>query len=632
MPEATASKLKPYVLTALTFVAATAVRKALTPIVAYQYPFITFFPAVALVARYAGFRFAIASVVLDAVSAAIWFYHPPLVLRTPSVSDVIGISLFIALGLLIAWLTEQERLAKESAVRNLRDHERQRSIAQEQSTLLQLAHDGILMMKLGGTIEFWNRGAEEMYGYTSSQACGQISHELLKTVFPKPLEHIQQELLERGSWQGDLIHTCADGRKIDVSSRWALRLVDGKPAGFLEITRDISERKKLDEQLRQAAKLESLGVLAGGIAHDFNNLLTGIMGNASLALDNTTTANPNRHLLEQVVAASQRAADLTRQMLAYAGKGRFITQRFDLSELVRELSPLIEAAVPKNIQLRLDLAPTLPAIEGDVGQLQQVVMNLVINGAEAMGSQPGAVLITTSIQDVDQQYIATLSLAHDIGPGNYVVLEVHDTGSGMDERTVSKIFDPFFTTKFQGRGLGLAAVQGIVRSHKGAIKVYSTPGKGTTFKVLLPATSEPAARISTQETSQYDRLRGSGTVLVIDDEPFVRNTAKATLERYGYSVIAAMDGREGVELFRKHEAAIRLVLLDLTMPVMSGEEALRIIRTINPNIPVVLSSGFNEVEAIRRFTGKGLAGFIQKPYTAAALATKVKDVLDGWQS
>ena len=572
MPETTASRLKPYILTALTFVAATAVRKALTPIVDYQYPFITFFPAVALVARYAGFRFAIVSVVLEAVSAAIWFYHPPLVLRTPSLSDVIGISLFVALGLLIAWLTEQERLAKESAVRNLRDLERQRSIAEEQSTLLQLAHDAILVMKLDGTIEFWNRGADEMYGYTSSQACGQISHELLKTVFPKPLEHIQQELLERGSWQGDLIHTCADGRKIHVSSRWALRLVDGKPAGFLEITRDVTERKKLEEQLRQAAKLESLGVLAGGIAHDFNNLLTGIMGNASLALDNTTTASLNRHLLEQVVAASQRAADLTRQMLAYAGKGRFITQRFDLSELVSELSPLIEAAIPKNIQLRLDLAPNLPAIQGDVGQLQQVVMNLVINGAEAMGSQPGAVLISTSIQDVDQQYVATLSLAHDIGPGTYVVLEVHDTGSGMDERTVSKIFDPFFTTKFQGRGLGLAAVQGIVRSHKGAIKVYSTPGKGTTFKVLLPATSEPAARISTQETSQYDRLRGSGTVLVIDDEPFVRNTAKATLERYGYSVIAAMDGREGVELFRKHEAAIRLVLLDLTMPVMTGEE------------------------------------------------------------
>jgi signal transduction histidine kinase len=191
--------------------------------------------------------------------------------------------------------------------------------------------------------------------------------------------------------------------------RWALRLVDGKPAGFLEITHDITERRKLDEGLRQAAKLESLGVLAGGIAHDFNKLLTGIMGNASLALDNTTTANPNRHLLEQVVSASQRAADLTRQMLAHAGKGRFITQRFGLSELVSELSPLIEAAIDKNIQLRLDLASNLPAIEGDIGQLQQVVMNLVINGAEAMGSQPGAVLITTSLQDVDQQYIATLS-------------------------------------------------------------------------------------------------------------------------------------------------------------------------------------------------------------------------------
>jgi PAS domain S-box-containing protein len=628
MPDATPSKFKPYILTVLTFAAATALRMALTPVVNYQYPFITFFPAVAVVARYAGFRFAVASVILDAVAAATWFYNPRLVLRRLSIADVLGMSLFVALGFLIAWLTEQERRAKASALRHLRDLERERSLAQEQATLLQLAHDAVFVMQLDGTIEFWNRGAEEMYGYTAGQACGSISHELLKTVFPKPVEHIQQELLERGRWQGDLIHTCADGRELHVSSRWALRRVAGKPTGFLEITRDITERRKLDEQLRQAAKMESLGILAGGIAHDFNNLLTGIMGNASLALENTTTANPNRQLLLQVVAASQRAADLTRQMLAYAGKGRFVTQRFDISELVRELSPLLDAAIPKNIQLRLDIAPHLPAIEGDVGQLQQVVMNLVINGAEAMGPQTGAVLITTSVQEVDEQYVATLSLAHDIGPGTYVVLEVHDTGSGMDERMIAKIFDPFFTTKFQGRGLGLAAVQGIVRSHKGAIKVYSTPGKGTTFKVLFPATGAPAARIGTPEPGNYDRLRGSGTVLVIDDEPFVRTTAKATLERYGYNVITAMDGREGVELLRKHQAAIRVVLLDLTMPVMNGEEALRIIRTINPTIPVVLSSGFNEVEAIRRFTGKGLAGFIQKPYTAAALATKVKHVID----
>jgi signal transduction histidine kinase/CheY-like chemotaxis protein len=467
-----------------------------------------------------------------------------------------------------------------------------------------------------------------MYGYTSEQACGMASHELLKTVFPKPFEEIRQELVQRGSWQGDLIHTRKDGKQIYVSARWAVRTNDGRPAGFLEITRDISERRRMDEQLRQAAKLESLGVLAGGIAHDFNNLLTGIMGNASLALDSTSGLSPGRHLLEEVVAASQRAADLTRQMLAYAGKGRFVTQNIDLSELARELTPLLQAAIPKNVQVRLDLASDLPAVEGDVGQLQQVAMNLVINGAEAMGDEPGAVLVTTGVQDVDEQYLATLSLAHDIAPGLYVVLEVHDTGSGMDEGTLSKIFDPFFTTKFQGRGLGLAAVQGIVRSHRGGLKVYSTMGKGTTFKMLLPAVFEPAKRLSGPVGADHDALRGCGLVLIVDDEPFVRTTAKNMLERYGYSVLLAADGRQGLELFKKHEAELRFVLLDLMMPIMGGQEALRNIRTINSDIPVVLSSGFNEVEAIRRFTGKGLSGFIQKPYTASALAVKIKQVLD----
>jgi PAS domain S-box-containing protein len=515
---------------------------------------------------------------------------------------------------------------------NYRDITEQRQTDEqlrEQAQLLDLTQDAVLVLSWDGAIELWNRGAEERYGWCRAEAIGKVAHDLLRTKFPEPLVQIKEALSRVGYWQGELRHTKRDGTTIYVASRWALRRdADERPSGYLEIATDITERKQAEEQLRQAAKLESLGVLAGGIAHDFNNLLVGIMGNTSLALESTSPINPNHELLQQVVSASQRAADLTRQMLAYAGKGRFVVQRVNLSELVRELAPLIEAAIPKHIHLRLDLAPEIPAVEADVGQLQQVVMNLVINGAEAMGPEPAAVLVSTSAQDIDEQYVANLSLTHDLAPGRYAVLEVHDTGCGMDQLTISKIFDPFFTTKFQGRGLGLAAVQGIVRGHRGGLKVYSTPGKGSTFKVVLPAVGGPAASLRTSGLAQRTLLSGAGLVLVIDDEAIVRQMAQNTLERYGYSVNVATNGREGVQAFKERHRETRCVILDLTMPVMGGEEALRELQAIDPAVRVVLSSGFNEVEAIRRFAGKRLAGFLQKPYTAAALASKVKQVLD----
>jgi PAS domain S-box-containing protein len=281
MPVSGASNLKPFVLTLTTLLLATAARMTLTPLVGDQYPFITYFPAVAVVGRYAGFRFSIASVVLSALSAAMLFFHPPLTEQVTS-GDIAGLGLFLVLGFFIAWLTKQERDAREAATRSLEAVKQHKRASEEQAALLDLAHDAIMALRLDGTIEFWNRGAEEMYGYSADQAQGRVSHDLLKTVFPKPLQQIQQELLNRGSWEGELIHTRTDGKQIYVSSRWGLRRTEGAPTGFLEITRDITERRKLDEQLRQTAKLESLGVLAGGIAHDFNNLLVGIMGNASL--------------------------------------------------------------------------------------------------------------------------------------------------------------------------------------------------------------------------------------------------------------------------------------------------------------------------------------------------------------
>jgi PAS domain S-box-containing protein len=499
----------------------------------------------------------------------------------------------------------------------------------EQAQLLDMAHDGIISLDWNGTIRFWNRGSERMYGWTPDEAFGKVSHELLKTEFPEPLASIENTVATAGHWEGELVHTTKNGAKIRVLSRWAKRPVrsDGAPAGILEINSDITETRRIEEQLRHTQKLESLGVLAGGVAHDFNNLLTGILGNSSLALDHIGENHPSHGMIEEVMNAAERAADLTRQLLAYAGKGRFVMRTLDLSDMVREISGLIQTSLPKQSQLRMQLADNLPGIDADPGQLQQIVMNLVINGAEAIGPEGGSVLVRTGIQEVDTNYITTMSTSGELlRPGRYISLEVHDTGVGMDDATLARIFDPFFTTKFAGRGLGLSAVLGIVRAHHGALKVYSKPGQGTTFKVLFPASAHEIVR---QSRAPKRELSGSGTVLVVDDEEIVRVTAKHTLERYGYRTMLAGDGAGALEAYRSQPADISLVLLDLTMPVMNGEETLRHLQALNPGVKVLLSSGFNEVEAVQRFAGKGLAGFIQKPYTAAGLAEKVKEVLVG---
>jgi PAS domain S-box-containing protein len=523
---------------------------------------------------------------------------------------------------------ELERRVQQRTAEALRSAEAKREAEHsllEKAQLIELAQDAILSLDFDATIRLWNRGAEAMYGWTGEEVTGKRSHDVLKTVFPVSFDEIRERLIALGHWEGELLHTRRDGAQLRIFSRWALRKDEAGPAGYLEINTDITEKRRIEEQLRHTQKLESLGVLAGGVAHDFNNLLTGMLGNASLALENLPPNHPNTMLLEEVMKAAERAADLTRQLLAYAGKGRFVMRTVNLSTLVKEISGLVQTSIPKQVQLRMQLADELPGIDGDPGQLQQIVMNLVINGAEAIEAQSGTVLVRTFPQTVDQQYIDTMSTAGELlRPGQYVSLEIHDTGTGMTEETLAKIFDPFFTTKFAGRGLGLSAVLGIVRAHKGALKVYSVHGQGTTFKVLFPASGN---LVAVQPVVFSGSLRGAGTVLVVDDEEIVRQTARHTLERYGYNTVTAEDGSRAIDLYKTQPDGIVLVLLDLTMPGVSGEEALRQLQSINSKVRVLLSSGYNEVEAVQRFAGKGLAGFIQKPYTAAALAEKVKQVL-----
>jgi len=330
--------------------------------------------------------------------------------------------------------------------------------------------------------------------------------------------------------------------------------------------------------------------------------------------------------LEKVVEAGERAATLTRQLLAYAGKGRFVIEPLNLSEAVQKISNLIRSSISKTAELRLRLDHNLPPIDGDAAQIQQLVMNLVINGAEAIGAdQHGTVVVETSVKEVDRDYLQQTFGPTEVTPGRYVMLEVSDTGCGMDEATVSRIFDPFFTTKFSGRGLGLAAVMGIVRGHKGALRVYSAPGKGSSFKLLFPASKNEAP--GSEPSVVLADLTGEGTILDIDDEEMLRELVKSALTHYGYTVLLAQNGQEGLEIVRKYRTAISLILLDMTMPVMSGEETLRRLKQIEPDIPVILCSGYHEVEFEQLFALQGMEDFIQKPFTAQHLAEHVKVTL-----
>lgn len=388
---------------------------------------------------------------------------------------------------------------------------------------------------------------------------------------------------------------------------------------------DVTELRRTEEELRQSQKMEAIGFLAAGVAHDFNNLLTGMVGNASLLLDSLPESEPISSTLRSIISGGERAAELTRQLLAYAGKGRFYLERVDLSKVVIQTSRLIQPSIPGNVQVRLDLQKELPLLLADPSQIQQIVMNLIINAAEAIGDKGGVVQVRTGRQTVRGESLPDLFLKDAVASGNYVFLEVQDNGSGMDEQTLQKIFDPFFTTKFTGRGLGSAAVLGIVRQHKGAIQLHSVPARGTSFRVLLCVDEKEPTPVAADANEA--ELRGSGTVLVVDDEELIRSYSRSALVRYGYDVLLARDGAEAVRLFQEKADQIGLVLLDVAMPGMDGSQTLERIREIRPDVPVVICSGFGDVEVEARFAGKEIAGFFPKPYTVKQLARTVKECI-----
>jgi PAS domain S-box-containing protein len=511
---------------------------------------------------------------------------------------------------LIAALQEDDNRLRQLRAQSEAAEERVRNI-------LESIGDGFVSFDRDWNVTYLNAEAERILGRPKAELLGKNYWR----EFPGTLgQDIERNYREAAAGQ---VPVSFETHLQDRNAWWEENIYPGKDGVLSVYFRDITQRKNFEERMRHTQKLESLGVLAGGIAHDFNNLLTAILGSASLMSEVLPANSPATPYLANVLAASERAAQLTRQMLAYSGRGRFVVERVDLSAQVREITELLHASLGGNIELVLNLQDGA-FIEADAGQFQSVVMNLVINGAEAVGQTTGTVAVSTSFQQLDADYLRDNMSGDDLAPGLYVLLEVHDTGHGMDQATRARIFDPFFTTKFTGRGLGLAAVLGIVRGHKGAIRVYSHPGQGTTFKLFFPAVigDEIPGALPAVTADHH----GDATVLVVDDEDVVRSMAQATLRKYGYSVLLAANGLEAVNIFKLQPDRVSLVLLDMTMPVMSGEETLRELKTIREDVRVIVSSGYNEIEALRRF-GDGVAGFLQKPYRAGVLAEKVKQSL-----
>jgi PAS domain S-box-containing protein len=519
----------------------------------------------------------------------------------------------------------------------------QRNMENLYRIVTEVSRDIILEIDENGQVIFASASLEDLTGIKPREVVGREYFDLFELVHPEEremlievFERAKGELGERVQYSPYRVQNVVDGswRWFTAFDTW-YQAADGERR-MLEIARDITpdvqreeERLKLARQMQETQKLESLGVMAGGITHDFNNLLTPILGDAELALLDLPPDSPVRPRIEQIRHAAKRAAALTRQMLAYSGQTPVSIEPISVSRLVEEMGQLLEGTVSGKAMLVYDFSDNLPSVHADIAQLSQVVMNLITNAAEAVREGAGRITLRTGV--VEAEKVDHDSIVGDCGltAPNYAFFEVIDDGCGMDAETQSKIFDPFFTTKFTGRGLGLAAVVGIVRSHGGMIEIDSEVGRGTRFRVLLPATTQSAAGPPARPTAPVEEWRGSGTVLVVDDDEGVRALLDATLRRAGLTVLLASDGREAVDLFRIHADEICAVVLDRTMPDIGGEDAFDEIRRIRPDARIMLISGYSEERAAWHFIDKGLDAFLHKPFEPAVLLEKIRRIVEG---
>jgi len=496
---------------------------------------------------------------------------------------------------------------------------------------------GIYRTTPEGKILMANQPLVEMLGYSSTEELTNRNLEQEGYHPEYPRSEFKKIIKEKGEISNlESVWVKKNGSKLHIrenavavkDKKGNIKFYDGTVENIAREKQRKLEQEKMREQMQQMQKLESLGVLAGGIAHDFNNLLMAILGNADLALKKISSTSPIIEHLKNIKSASRRASDLSIQLLAYSGKGKFVVELLDIEEIIKEMTHMLEVSISKKAILKYNFSKNLPLIKADTTQIRQIIMNLITNASEAIGDKSGIISISTGAMEADRNYLKQTFIDENLKQGLYVFIEIADTGCGMDKQTIEKIFDPFFTTKFTGRGLGMAAVLGIVRGHNGALKIYSEKGQGTTIKVLLPAVKKGSKREKHTKQKIHEHLNLGATILLVDDEETVRAVGKSMLNELGFDVITSNDGKEALKIYKKNYKKIDCVILDLTMPRMDGQETFRRLKQINKNVNVIMSSGYNQQEVTQRFVGKGLAGFIQKPYDLNILKEKIGKVIN----
>ncbi len=498
--------------------------------------------------------------------------------------------------------------------------------------ILHAATDGFWLADIDNRLMEVNESYCHMSGYSEQELLAMTIADLEANMTSDDVIRQTEQIIAQGDARFTSRHRRRDGTVFDVEvSVKYQRIDDGKMVVFI---RDITERRQaeeerelLEQQFQHAQKLESLGVLSGGIAHDFNNILAAIIGYCGLTRINYESAERN---IPEIEKAAERAADLCRQMLAYAGKAHLTRTRIDMGSMVDDIVNMLKSTLPRNTVINTDLSAEIPLIEGDASQLRQVVMNLIINASEAIGTDQGSVDVSLSriVVIAGREYEDYHGKV--IPPGEYVCLEVTDNGCGMDEATKWRIFEPFYTTKFTGRGLGMSAVLGIIKSHAGALQLFSQPGLGSTFKVYLPvpASGTDANEILTA-SEPATNWQGSGTILLAEDEEPIRDIAKTFLEMFGFTVLEAVNGKEALEIYKKSAAEITLVVTDMGMPVMDGGQLFNELKKLNPELPIIVSSGYGDVEVVARIGSDNIAGLISKPYNPDQLREVLKSVVKG---
>ncbi|MDX6765559.1 MAG: PAS domain S-box protein [Candidatus Methylacidiphilales bacterium] len=493
-----------------------------------------------------------------------------------------------------------------------------------QAALIDKAHDAILVRDMDYNIRFWNAAAERIYGWKAEEVLGRSSRELIP-IDREGFDLATEELVRAGSWSGKVKHRAKDGRILDIDASWTLlRDTDGRPESVLVINSDITEHLKLERQFLRAQRMESIGTLAGGIAHDLNNMLAPIL----LSIDTLKIGetNPMRlKILDTILNSTRRGADIVKQVLLF-GRGVEGQQvPVQLGQLLTEIHRFAVETFPKNISPSVRVEEKLPLVRGDNTQLHQVLLNLCVNARDAMPDGGKLVLSAKTIvldEKETSQYV-------DAKPGVYVLMEVEDSGAGIPPEIIDRIFDPFFTTKEMGRGtgLGLSTSAAIIKSHEGFMRVYSELGKGTTFRVYLPAVAEKNDK--TQEFHANILSRGRGEmVLLVDDEVSVREIARQTLEAFGYKVLMARDGAEAIALYAAQRESVDLVLTDMMMPVMDGSTLIQILRRMNPDVRIVAASGLCSNQDSLKAASLGVPHFLPKPFTAEELLGTLRKALD----